>query len=579
LKAALAVLLAIQAAAPPAGPAGSARARLAALGEEYWQFVLARDVGARRAEGLPVERLPDVTLADAEAEAAFGRSLRAALREIPRAELDAEDRLTHDILSFKADAAAAAPELYWFRFPVTPYSSPFRVVNPVFTAYRFQRPEDLDAYRRLLAAYGTLLDQVNAKLVAQRARGILLPKEEIDLVVPFLGSLAGPETNLFQVRTERLASIPADRAPPFQRDVDAAVAGRIRPALDAIVTLLRGEYRAQAPDAVGLGQYPGGSEAYRSLVRQHTTLDVTPEAVHRIGLEEVERLEGRMKAVRDALGWKGTAAEFQRHLQSEARFHPKTADEIGERLRAHARRIEPKMGEYFLERPRAPYDVRRLDPTLESTLTYGYYQVPTAADPRGCYNYNGSKLSERSLVNSAALAYHELVPGHHLQMALQGENALLPPFRRRTHDTAYIEGWGTYAADLAEEMGMYSDPYDLYGRFTMELFLAVRLVVDTGMNALGWPRSRAVAYMKERLQESDTQIHTETLRYSVDMPGQALAYRMGARKLVELREKARRTLGPRFDVRRFHQVILGSGSMPLSVLERRVDEFLAAERR
>jgi uncharacterized protein (DUF885 family) len=162
-------------------------------------------------------------------------------------------------------------------------------------------------------------------------------------------------------------------------------------------------------------------------------------------------------------------------------------------------------------------------------------------------------------------------------MALQGENALLPPFRRRTHDTAYIEGWGTYAADLAEDMGMYADPYDLYGRFTMEMFLAVRLVVDTGMNAFGWPRARAVAYMKERLQESDTQIHTETLRYSVDMPGQALAYRMGARKLVELREKARRTLGPRFDIRRFHQAVLGSGSMPLSVLERRVDEFLAAE--
>jgi uncharacterized protein (DUF885 family) len=285
-----------------------------------------------------------------------------------------------------------------------------------------------------------------------------------------------------------------------------------------------------------------------------------------------------MKAVRDATGWKGTAAEFHRHLQADARFHAKTADEVGERLRAHARRIEPKVAAYFLERPKAPYDVKRLDATLESTLTYGYYQVPTTADPRGYYNYNGSKLSERSLVNSAALAYHELVPGHHLQLALQAENDALPAFRRRTHDTAYVEGWGTYAADLAEEMGMYADPYDLYGRFTMEMFLAVRLVVDTGMNALGWSRARAAAYMKDRVQESETQIHTETLRYAVDMPGQALAYRMGARKLVELREKARRALGPRFDVRRFHRAVLGSGSMPLSVLERHVDAFVAAER-
>ena len=207
-------------------------------------------------------------------------------------------------------------------------------------------------------------------------------------------------------------------------------------------------------------------------------------------------------------------------------------------------------------------------------MTFGYYQIPTKADPTGYYNYNGSNLAERPLFNCASVVYHELVPGHHFQINLQSENESLPMFRREGEHTAFLEGWAEYASGLAEEMGMYQDAYELYGRLAAEMFLTVRLVVDTGMNYYGWPRSKAVEFMKANLLESDTQIFTESLRYSCDIPGQALAYKIGSTKIRALREKAKEALKDKYDVRKFHAAVLGSGSMPMTVLEQHIDWFI-----
>jgi uncharacterized protein (DUF885 family) len=308
-------------------------------------------------------------------------------------------------------------------------------------------------------------------------------------------------------------------------------------------------------------------------------MDVTPAQVHRIGLERVAAIDAEMKRVRDRLGFKGSKAEFKALLKKDARLFPRTPEEIGQRLMGHVRRIEPKVDAFFLRRPKAPYGVRRLEPQLEPGQTFGYYNPPTAAEPVGYYYFNGSNLADRSLLNAAALIYHELVPGHHFQINLAYENTEIPAFRRETADTAYTEGWGEYASALAGEMGMYEDPYDLYGRLAMEMFITLRLVVDTGMNALGWPRAKAVELMRENLMETDTQIATESLRYSCDIPGQALAYEMGALEIRRLRERARAALGSRFDIRRFHEAVLGRGSLPMTTLERHVDWYIAQEKR
>ncbi|HEY9421793.1 MAG TPA: DUF885 domain-containing protein, partial [Thermoanaerobaculia bacterium] len=330
---------------------------------------------------------------------------------------------------------------------------------------------------------------------------------------------------------------------------------------------------------VGMRQYPGGDAAYRYLVRVHTTMDVLPEEVHEQGLKEVARLNRRLEELRLKIGFKGTLPAFHQFLKSDRRFFVKTPEEVAERLMAPVRQIEPRIGSFFLRIPKAPYGVRRLEPELEGAMTYGYYRQPTPGRPRGDYMFNGSRLEERSMLSAAALIYHELLPGHHFQIVLQEENESLPEFRRHSYPTAFVEGWAMYASGLAEEMEGYSDLYDLAGWIANDLFLSSRLVVDTGMNSRGWPRDKAIDFMQANTFESATQIGTETLRYSVDIPAQALAYKMGANKFWELRRKAERELGAKFDLRRFHDAVLGSGAMPMTVLEKHVDWWIGEEKK
>jgi uncharacterized protein (DUF885 family) len=229
--------------------------------------------------------------------------------------------------------------------------------------------------------------------------------------------------------------------------------------------------------------------------------------------------------------------------------------------------------------PAAPYGVKRLDPELEGAMTFGYYQVPTSSDPKGYYRYNGTSLDKRSLLGAGSLISHELVPGHHFQLNLQAENTSLPRWRREGIGyTAFIEGWGEYSSALAGELGMYEESYDLAGRILFDMFLTSRLVVDTGMNTLGWSRKKAMDYLRANTDRSDSEIETETLRYSCDIPAQALAYKMGSRKLWELRDRAQKALGGRFDIRRYHDALLNSGAMPLDILEKHVDWFIAQEK-
>jgi uncharacterized protein (DUF885 family) len=285
-----------------------------------------------------------------------------------------------------------------------------------------------------------------------------------------------------------------------------------------------------------------------------------------------------MEVVRDSLGFTGSKAEFHERLRSDPRFYARSADEFGQRLMEQDARIRPHIEKAFLQQPEAPYGVARLDPALQDVLTYGYYAGPTRLRPAGTYFFNGSQLEERSLLSAAALAFHELIPGHHFQIALVRENDDLPEFRRQIRYPGYTEGWAEYSSSVvARDLGMYEDLYDLYGRLVFDMFFAVRLVVDTGMNYLGWSRERAMAFMSEYLMESDVQIASETLRY-VDRPAQALAYWLGRQAFVEARETAERGLGEAFDVRRYHHFMVSSGPLPLPLLREHVQEFIRQER-
>jgi uncharacterized protein (DUF885 family) len=545
------------------------------VGDAYLKVLAAQDPELSLKLNLPVQHLPDLSLAQEDRDASTAAALLVRLGSAGTSELTHEEALSKDVLENRLKALTDATRFHWLRFPITPYASPLNSLRNVFAVLPVTDPGTAGRYLALLEEYPAFVDSIQKALEGGMARGIVLPREELDLALPFLNSYLGDiDSSPYAVASGRLAALPRSEAESFRSRLAGVLDKDVNAPLKRLVTFLAGDYRSKAPEAVGPGQYPGGTEYYNWLVRLHTTMEVTPQEVHAIGLSEVARIDSEMAKVRDRVGFKGTPAEFRESLRKDPRFFPKNPEEIGERLMGHVRRIEPKVDAFFLRKPRAPYGVKRLEPQLEQGQTFGYYQEPLGADPRGYYRFNGSRLSERSLLNAAALIFHELVPGHHFQINLARENEALPRFRREITDTAYAEGWGEYASLLAGEMGMYEDPYDLYGRLSMDMFVSTRLVVDTGMNALGWSRARAMQFMRDHLMESETQIATESLRYSCDIPAQALAYKMGARRILELREEARHSLGPRFDIRRFHDAVLGEGSLPLSTLERHIHWFV-----
>jgi uncharacterized protein (DUF885 family) len=575
-------------AAPPRGGTGTtataaapaaAAADLARIADDYHRHQLVEDTDVRVREGLPIEKLPDLSAAHDEEEAAWGRALRERLARIDEAALGHEDWLTLALLRDQADGMIAAPQVYWHLFLVTPYDAPFAFVHIAFGAYRFASPADLARYLRLLHGYAGMVEQLRQHLEGQSARGILIPKPEVDVVVAMLRAYARPPLESpLEVAADRLAGLDAAAVADFHAQARRIVAEEIDPALTRLAGELAGDYRRRAPDRIGIGQYPGGDAAYRAMVRVHTGFDLSPEEIHRRGEAEVERLSRRMAEVRRQLGFEGTAREFHQKLRSDPRFLARTPAEVGDRLMAAVRRIEPKVPAWFVRVPKAPYGVAPL-PAAQGGQTFGYYQPPTSAEPRGLYLYNVGQLDQRPMVWAAALIYHELIPGHHFQLALQAENRDLPPFRRYLSHTSYVEGWGEYSSWLGEEMGLYDDPYSLYGRLAMDIFLANRLVVDTGLNAMGWTRQQATDYMRERLLQSDAEIDSEVLRYAIASPAQALAYKLGSTHIEELRQQAQQALGARFDVRRFHEAVLASGSLPPKILTQHIAWWIDQEKR
>jgi uncharacterized protein (DUF885 family) len=525
------------------------------------------------------DRLRELSEAANQEHAAWARGFLKRVDAIGPDALSHEDWITWSLLRWEAELAADGGAFYWHAPPIAPYSSPLRTVTSGFAAASLADASGRQRYLDGLHQLPVLVAQIETKLRGQVSRGIVLPAPQVDAAVPLIRSFAGLDPSPFAVAQSRIDAIPAEERTAFATAVRQVLTDAVGPAFERLATYVDGPYRSRAPREVGVARYPDGEEYYRFLVRLHTGLALTPQQIHDIGLAEVSRLERELDDVRREAGFDGSLEAFRTFLKTDRRFFPTTPDQMAKALTTAAARIEPVIDQWFMRRPKAPYGVRRLAPALEPVMTYGFYQRPTPQVPGGYYMFNGSKLDERSMLNAAALSYHELVPGHHFQVALTQENPRLSAFRKNAAYTAFLEGWGEYASDLAGEMGMYADPYDRAGRLSMDLFLSTRLVVDTGMNALGWSRERAMDYMRAHTFESETQIGTESLRYSADMPGQALAYKMGSRTIRALRERMRERLAERFDVRRFHEAVLMHGSMPLGVLEQHVERLMSADPR
>ncbi len=579
LALAVAVPTSFMAATAQTRPAATNDAALRALADSVYQNSLETNFASRINARLPVDRFADFSIRPVRDAQAKRKAWATSLNAIDADTLNPVDRTTWRILQFDLADDGLAETKYWLTFDLTSYLAPaaFNAAQQVLATHPLATAEDARHYRMLVDAYATMLDSLVAKVTEQAGRGIYLPRPALPVVrTTWQGIAAGAAA--LKPADARLAALPPQARAALLREIDAITVKRLNPGFAKLAATIGDDYAAKAPDTVGIGQYPGGKDVYRSLVRENTTLPLTPEDLQQRGLAAVADVEARMKAIRVKLGFTGTSREFYDRISKDPRFLAKTPADIEATYSRYIRAIEPKVSSYFRTLPKAPYGVERLPLAIEAGQTFGYYGPPTAAEPRGLYHYNASNLEKRSLINAGTLIYHELIPGHHFHIATQDENAALSPFRRQYLSGAFTEGWGEYAASLPIEMGLYDTPEALYGRYINESFLAARLVVDSGMNYFGWSLEKARAYMHDATSLSDLEIASETLRYSTGLPGQALAYRIGYEKFWELRHRAEAALGKAFDIRDFHDVVLGNGARPMTVVETDVDAYIAAHK-
>lgn len=533
--------------------------------------------------GAPLDRLPDISPAEAERRSRVGRSLLGRIQAIDLEGLPDDLALSVRLVRYRAATWAREAEWYWTvadpigvgffgMFLPTAYCAGFLLnfIHSQLAAFRFSEPGDLDRYLGLVADYARLLDQIAARTQGQAERGIRMPKAQVAQARWLLTALRSRCRANLGVEPERLGSLNGER---FHRELEARFSGQVEPAFDRALGVLSDHYLALAPETVGLGQYEGGRAIYTELVKLHTTLDLTPEQVHARGLERLARIEQQMQAIRQECGM-ADAKAFNQHLKTDARFLANTIDGVKAVFQRYIDRLRPRFADYFHTPPATSYSIAPLPESLQASMTFGYYDAPRPQRPGGLYLFNAANLTRQSLFNIGALTYHELVPGHHLHLSTQQANGALHPFRAHSFFNAYNEGWAEYAATLAGEIGMYETPEERYGRLAMDAFLTCRLVVDTGMNVLDWSLERARDYLRAHTAMDEAEICSETVRYSCDIPGQSLAYKLGDTEILALRERMRSALGPAFDIRDFHATVLGPGGLPLPELAWHIERVI-----
>jgi uncharacterized protein (DUF885 family) len=531
----------------------------------------------RRDLGVPIDRLPDIGEAAAIARSERASDLLERANAIDPHLLPRDVATSLGVARFTLERMAREGEWYWnvfdplgggffAMFAPCAYGGGFllKLVAGMVAQHGFARQGDLDRYLGLVEDYARLVDQMRERTDGQAERGIRMPRLQLDQAIELIGGLSRAALSTLLPAADRLANIGGEAA---LARIEARIQERVAPAFERLLACLTDEdYRARAPEAVGMSQYPGGAEIYAELVRQHTNLDLAPVQVHEIGLARIARIRSEMDELLKETGFGGSPQDYLSALAADPAWRAEGAAEIGAFFQRYILRIEPHIEDYFDFKPKAPHGVDALPQALAGSMTFGYYDAPNSSRETGLYLFNAQNLAGNAMANIAALNYHELVPGHHFHIASQRENQTLHPIRAHAFVNAFNEGWAEYAATLAGEMGMYEETPERFGRLMMDSFLTTRLVVDTGMNALGWSLKEARDYMRANAFMPEVEIRSESLRYSCDIPGQALAYKLGEDFLVEQREAMRRSLGKHFDIREFHDAVLMPGALPLPLV-------------
>ena len=580
MAAVLPMLAALVACAPPQ----DTREQLYALFDEDWAARLlespqfATSVGDHSRN----DELADVSLEAIERRVERRRDALRRLEEIDVSGLSAADRINARMFERQLQSSVQGFEFGGYQMPLNADSGFHMGFARMHRPMSFRTPDHYDDYIARMRAIPAYFEQQQSHMRAGIERGFTLPRVTLEGYEDTISAhiVDDPQDSAFWAPFEEVpASVGEMDRERILTDAEAAIIDAVVPAYQGFHDFFVGEYLPGARDTIGASDLPDGQAYYADQVRWFTTLDVTPQEVHEIGLSEVARIRAEMADVIRETGFEGSYAEFLDFLRTDPRFYPKTAQELLERAAWIAKTMDGKLPSLFATLPRVPYTVEPVPDHMAPKYTAGrYVSAPYNSTQPGIYWVNTYNLPSRPLYALAALTLHEAVPGHHLQTALAAEMDAVPEFRRHDYLSAFGEGWGLYAEYLGLEAGIYEDPYSNFGRLTYEIWRACRLVVDTGVHALGWTRQQVLDYLAENTALSLHEVTTETDRY-ISWPGQALAYKMGELKIRELRARAEEALGEDFDVRRFHDAVLANGSVPLDILEELIDAWIEEQRR
>jgi uncharacterized protein (DUF885 family) len=572
----------------PAATQADVKARLDGLFERYFEDQLRLDpltatfIGDPRYNDLLPNYIGPEHIARVRA---LNQQYLDEIRAIDPAQLAPTDRISYDIF---LSERLRAEESYRFPYRLLPINQISGLLNlmPALgsgtNAQPFATVQDYENWLKRLDGFVVWIDQAIVNMREGAHRGVVQPRAVVKKVLPQLEAMAvaNATDSLFFAPVQQFpASFSAAERERLTAAFARALEEDLLPAYRRLRDFVRDEYLPQTRESVAWTALPDGEAWYAHLVEEQTTTKLTPDEIHAIGLDEVARILGEMDKVRQQVGFKGDLQAFFVFLETDPQFYFTSAAEVVAAYREAKAEINAALPKAFAVFPKADYEVREVEAFRAESAAGASYQAPSADGSRpGIFYVNTFNLKALPKFGTETLSLHEAAPGHHFQIAIQQELSGLPKFRRFGGDyTAFSEGWALYAESLGKELGLFTDPYQWFGRLNDEQLRAMRLVVDTGMHAKGWSRERAIQYMLDNSTLAESDVTAEVERYIV-WPGQALAYKVGDLRIQALRRKAEAQLGPKFDLKEFHREVLGDGAVPLDVLEKKIDRWIAARR-
>ena len=526
------------------------------------------------------DRLGDSSIAAIERRQRHGVEALRQLESIDRSKLADSGKLNYDLYLENLTLRIEGHRFPWYLTPIDQMGGVQQGPPNVVRSLPFRNAKHYEDYLSRLSQLPAVVDQTIERMQEGLKQRITPPKITLRAVAEQIQAQIVSkveESPFYRPFKNFPETVPLSEQERLRAAGKEAIEQSILPAYQKLHDFWVSEYYPNTRETIGLSSLPNGEQWYAFGVKVSTTTNLLPKEIHEIGLREVKRIRAEMDKIIKGSGFEGTREEFFEFLRGDPQFYYSKPEHLLAGYRDICKRADAELPKLFGKLPRLPYGVREVPEYSAPSQTTAYYHGGSLKAGRpGWFYANTYKLETRPKWEMEALAIHEAVPGHHLQIALAQEMEDVPKFRKHGHYTAFVEGWGLYSESLGEEMGFYNDPYSKFGQLTYEMWRAIRLVVDTGMHAFGWDRQKAIDYFKANAGKQEHDITVEVDRYIV-WPGQALAYKIGELKIKELRKFATKELGDRFDIRGFHDTVLGSGAVPLSILEQNVKNYVAAE--